>query len=440
MTLELAVRKYFFALPFLLSLASCQELVPSLETMESMQKGGSFNLQTPFLSGMALSSSEVQLSWQDNNSGHTGYILERAAHATGPFVEVARPLSGIVELVDQNLLPSQTYHYRMQAFKSSGKKVTYSTQSEVLTLTTLAGEVVPPVPTPTPTPPPPAPTPTPPPPSPLPTTGLLFQSDWSAARGATDLAHSDGGKWPNLWCGIGAYGNRDMVLNVVAGSQAGWTLTPNVMQVNNRGPNHCGQVEVQNAVPQGQDFYIRMYIMVQNEDRMNWHATALNAVGNIQGVPWALHMGPGRGGPSVAGQSYYPMTVITAPESNPYRSWQPNAPLPMGTWYRFEWHIQYIDVAQMRARIWPRIYNMAGELLYDANTFHSVWEPNVISSLAAYYARGGYHQFTDLNLARRFGVGYEGSGLINETLPEGRRWYYAAVEIRSDTWPGPYRP
>ena len=255
-------------------------------------------------------------------------------------------------------------------------------------------------------------------------TGQLFRSDWSAALGANDAAQSDGGKWDNLIC-ASPYRNR--VLSVVRGSAADWTATPNVLQVTNRGAENCGAVEVTKAVPIGTDFYIRIYIRVDDENQPSFHSINLNTIGGFQAPLWAIW-------DPVPGVSYTPKLTIHNPASSPLANWRPRQKLSQGVWYRFEWFIELVNVPARTARIWPRISDQAGNLLYDASSFVAYEQSG--TTLQQYYDGGGTAHFSDLDLARRFGVGYEGTGGASD---QGRRWYYAAVEIRSDRWPGPIR-
>jgi hypothetical protein len=71
--------------------------------------------------------------------------------------------------------------------------------------------------------------------------GVLFASDWSTALGSTPNALQDGGRWTRLVeCG----GGYTSVLAVVEGAALGWSLTPNVLRVTQRGATLCGDLAV----------------------------------------------------------------------------------------------------------------------------------------------------------------------------------------------------
>jgi hypothetical protein len=262
------------------------------------------------------------------------------------------------------------------------------------------------------------------PPEQPPEQGVIFQSNFSSALGNSDAAQSDGGKWEHLIC---PESSRRPVLEVVPGSQAGWTLTPNILRVNNTGNptgSHCGMVQTRLNVPLGHDFYIRTYIRVENEDDFNFHAVNLH-YGAMEALPWSIF-------DPVASVDYNPKFTIETPSGNQYRRWKPTQKLRQREWYRFEWHVQYVNVQAQTARIWPRIYDMQNNLLYDARTHVGIDQSQI--TLQQFYDQGGVAHFGDLDAARHFAFGYEGR---TQQQDQTRHWYHAAVEIRSDTWPGP---
>lgn len=257
------------------------------------------------------------------------------------------------------------------------------------------------------------------------TQGRLFRSDWSSATGSSDSAHSDAGRWTDLFCSSTV---RSRVLAVVPGSTAGWTATPNIMQVTNRGAQNCGMVESVVA-PRGASYFIRMYIRVEDENQFSFHSVNINSLGDVQVPLWAIFN-------PVAGVDYSPKLTLAHPNPSAIRDWRPRTKIRMAQWYRFEWHVEIFDVANRSARIWPRIYDMAGTLVADASAYIQEAHPNSPLTLQQWYDNGGFHRFTDLEMARKFGLGYEGPA---GAADRGRKWYYAAVEIRSDTWAGPLR-
>jgi len=252
----------------------------------------------------------------------------------------------------------------------------------------------------------------------------LFRSEWSTARGSGDVALSDGGVWDNFYC---SREQRGRVMAVVPGEVAGWNLTPNVMQITNRGPDNCALVENETAIPDGVDYYVRLYAMVKHESQINFHPVKQAALGVIPAVYWAIQ-------DPVPGVSYRPMFRLLDYSGPEWNAWWPENPLPQGEWFRFEFHVDWIDVQQRRFVVWPRVYDMTGRLLYDATSYRNA---DIDRSLATSYANGHYGRAPSLDLASRIAVGYEGAVA---SRVEGGQWYYAAIEIRTDTWPGPFRP
>lgn len=252
----------------------------------------------------------------------------------------------------------------------------------------------------------------------------LFRSDWSSALGKSDDALTDGGKWETLICDPTT---RQRTLAVVSGSAASWSATPNVLQITYSGDSNCGMVE-STVARRGQSYFIRMYINVKDLDQPTFHSVNVNSLGDIQVPLWAVQ-------DVNAGVDYSPKLTLLYPALGArYRDWIPRTKLRMGQWYRFEWHVEIFDASAQTARIWPRIYDAAGKLLHDAKSFVPLDPVNGSGTMQQYYDLGGGHRFPSLELARKFGLGYEGVGPAT-----GRTWYVAAVELRSDDWVGPVR-
>jgi len=253
----------------------------------------------------------------------------------------------------------------------------------------------------------------------------VFQSNWSAATGTDDSAVLDGGKWDNYYC---APSVRAQVLSVVSGAPHGWTLTPNVMQVTNSGGSFCGKVANQNAIPTTGSYYLRVYVRVTGAsgNGNSNHSMSLNGTGDYQAALWAVSE-PNNG------NTYAPrLRLYENVGGSPHGYGGPT--LTQGQWYRFEWHVEYYDPANpLRARIWPRVYDMAGTLVGDASAYRSYAE-GPARTLAQDYAAGAYLPVRSRDLARILAMGYEGN-TFNDNL--AARWYFAGVEARTDRFPGP---
>lgn len=279
-----------------------------------------------------------------------------------------------------------------------------------------------------------APTPAPPPPAPVPApAGRIFESDWSTATGSGDAALRDGGRWTTLYCQQAA-----QTLTVVPGSAVGWTRTANVLRLQQLGPTACGTLERPDAVPASTTHWGRLYF--RNDEIGTQHNHVATYHPGI-GAPIQLAFWNRNG--SAEGVSIFLRTYFRAdgaPATYPTNLWSIGTPgragvdrLRHGTWYRYEWQMEYVTPTTYR--IWPRVYGPDGTLLYDAaRFFQNDYPQSGPHSLASWYAAGHVFGFTDVQLARRLGLGNEGPGGSGNT---GGYWYHAAVALSTAGWVGP---
>jgi len=80
----------------------------------------------------AWSSDFVQVSWTDTNTKETGYAVERATTASGPFTEIATTRRN-VEAIGDVVTANSTYFYRVRA---KGRRNVFSPYSAVVSATT----------------------------------------------------------------------------------------------------------------------------------------------------------------------------------------------------------------------------------------------------------------------------------------------------------------
>ncbi len=88
------------------------------------------------LEATAVSSSQIDLSWQDNSSKETGFRIERSPNGQD-FSEIDEVGANVTSYSDTDLSPSTTYYYRVRAFRQTGQKTTYSDYSNTAQATTL---------------------------------------------------------------------------------------------------------------------------------------------------------------------------------------------------------------------------------------------------------------------------------------------------------------
>lgn len=258
---------------------------------------------------------------------------------------------------------------------------------------------------------------------------IHFSSAWGTGTGNSDQATSDGGKWDTFYCWEG----RPNVLSVVPGGPLGWERTPNVLAV--RQTQECGNIEKLNTVPASTTHWGRFFFRNDENATGHLHPVTYNVSGTIQIAPW-MRAGKTNGFDIGVGTSRYG-NGISMEQLDVRRQWWIPALLTHGAWYRYEWMIEYINAISYR--IWPRVYDMAGTLLYDASSYYhldSQHQPN--QTLAYFYEHelgpaGGTFGITNAELARNFGMGNEGPGGSSNT---GGFWYHAQVALSLDGWIG----
>lgn len=268
--------------------------------------------------------------------------------------------------------------------------------------------------------------------APPPPVGVTFSSDWSTATGNSDAALRDGGRWNTAYCA-----QASTVLSVIPGNTVGWTKTANVLRLQQTGSSGCGTLERIDAVPLSTSHWGRLYFRNDEIGTQHNHVVTYNpGVGApIQTAIWNRWGAPD--GVNIFVRTYYTSAGVSM--GYPTNVWSIGTPgvfgrdrLAHGTWYRYEWHMEYVTATTYR--IWPRIYDMGGTLLYDATRFYQSDYPSSGShSLATWYAAGNTFGFTDVTLGRRFGLGNEGPGGSTNT---GGFWYHADVALSTAGWIG----
>lgn len=86
------------------------------------------------LQAQALSVSAIRLTWVDASTNETGFEIERAGAAAGPFELAGTVGANVVSWDDTGLAPSTRYWYRVRATNSAGDSAP-SNVSDALTLT-----------------------------------------------------------------------------------------------------------------------------------------------------------------------------------------------------------------------------------------------------------------------------------------------------------------
>lgn len=267
------------------------------------------------------------------------------------------------------------------------------------------------------------PPPAPPPPAP----GVVFSSTWSTATGTSTSALRDGNRWDELYCG-----SASQTLSVVNGGTVGWTRTPNVLRIQQLGSSICGMLEKVNAVPASTTHYGRFYFRNDETSTTHNHVATYFPVGDIQIAIW------NRSG-RADGVELFMRTYKDASGQFagwPYSYWKlagngNNIRLQNGTWYRYEWMMEYVSANTYR--LWPRIYNMSGTLLYDADDYYNSDYPSNPRTLRQHYDMGNVFGLSSTASARNLGLGSEGPAGSSST---GGYWYHADVALSTAGWIG----
>ena len=84
------------------------------------------------LTGVVVSTTQINLSWTDNSTNETGFKIERKT-GTGVYAVVGTTAIDVTTFIDNGLTPSTTYTYRVYSYNAGGNSPTYSNE---LTLTT----------------------------------------------------------------------------------------------------------------------------------------------------------------------------------------------------------------------------------------------------------------------------------------------------------------
>jgi uncharacterized repeat protein (TIGR01451 family) len=252
---------------------------------------------------------------------------------------------------------------------------------------------------------------------PVPPGTYAFSSDWSTATGTSVSAVSDGGKWN----GSSGDNGGATVLEVVPGTAVrgdAWTLTPNVLAIYMRGPNHDYVISRLNALPQSTTHWGRCYLMFEEgvSHQRNMHPFAYDPVGSIDLV--FLNWGGGTQ-PWLAAVADVDYRIGI--EGAGFRT------LNLGEWYRYEWMVEYVTPTSVK--LWPRLYSMSGTLLYDAGGF--LHEDNVSFSMAEFWSTGAVT--VNAAEATEIGLGQPGPAGTTDT---GTATYVAACAISTEGWIG----
>jgi len=256
-----------------------------------------------------------------------------------------------------------------------------------------------------------------------PTNGVLFESNWNTATGTSQRAVTDGGRWPlydefNRGTGV-------QLLSVVSGGPRGH----NALRVQQRGSRYAANLQKKSFGAPSTDYYLRFYMKNDDTSAAGDHIVTPD----IYKYENLIYMRKY----STASDWSFVIGAFGCGYVYPIGYWRPKASLALGRWYRFEYYVHYTNANHIQVH--PRIYDDAGKLLFSDAAFvqsdpgSASWKGRSNWTLASYYADG--NDFcVEPEFMNTFGVGNNGQQSAADT---GKYWYFAGIQIRSDTWPGP---
>jgi len=255
--------------------------------------------------------------------------------------------------------------------------------------------------------------------------GVIFESNWDTV-GTSRSAVTDGGRWPtydefNQGTGV-------QLLSVVTGGPGGH----NALRVQQRA-TLAATVQKENVVGQSQSYYVRFYFRNDDTSSANDHIATVERF-NYGNLTFVRKYG--------GATSYrYLMSLYGCGYTYPIGHWEVRDRLNNGQWYRFEYFVEFVDANHLRVH--PRVFDINGTLLYSEADFRQedyqaggTWNGRSDWTLASYYA-AGFNFCVQPQWVDTFALGNNGA---TGALDSGLFWYFAAAQIRTDTWPGPVTP
>ena len=98
------------------------------------------------LSASSVNQTVINLSWRDNSTSETGFIIQRSLNAKTGFVEIAKLGSNIVVFSNTGLVANTTYYYKIRSYRNRSGSVIYSSFSNIVSVTTAAVVIIDPPP------------------------------------------------------------------------------------------------------------------------------------------------------------------------------------------------------------------------------------------------------------------------------------------------------
>ena len=84
------------------------------------------------LTAIPVSSTRIDLTWQDNSTNETGFRVQRRLGGSNVWIEIGLVAANAIALSDVRVKPNTTYHYRVRAFHYAGTS-TFSNEATAIT-------------------------------------------------------------------------------------------------------------------------------------------------------------------------------------------------------------------------------------------------------------------------------------------------------------------
>lgn len=92
------------------------------------------------LQATATSPTTIALTWTDNATTETGFVVERATSGSGPWTVIANPSADATSAISHSLTPGTTHHFRVKAVNAGGDSAYTATVSATTTTGPLASD------------------------------------------------------------------------------------------------------------------------------------------------------------------------------------------------------------------------------------------------------------------------------------------------------------
>jgi len=252
---------------------------------------------------------------------------------------------------------------------------------------------------------------------------VLFQSNWDTDTGNTPDAVTDGGRWPNYW--EFNHGTNQQLLTVVPGGPNGH----NALRVVQHGPSLAANLQIDNFIAPSRDYYLRLYMRNDDTSGAGDHVVTVDTY-QYPNLTFVRKFGDVDGWKFVS-------SMYGCGYTYPVGHWGSAGKLNNGRWYRLEFFVHFTDATHVQ--MYPLVIDDNETLALTADQFEQssygleVWNGRNDWTLGSYY-ESGRSFCVDPAFVNDFGIGNNGQQGAADT---GRAWYFAAIEIRTDRWPGP---